>query len=88
MGIGDRIITAVLYATAAFFIPGFVSCAGLTFRVRNSQDGQAAMGAAFGGFYIALLAALITFVVSFVRSSPSRSIKKTTAEKINTDTQR
>jgi hypothetical protein len=78
---GNRIVTAILYGAAAFFISGFVSCAGLTFLVRNSHDGQAGMGAAFGGFYIACVAALIAFVVSLVRSSPSRMLRNATANK-------
>jgi hypothetical protein len=55
----------------AFFLAAITSCAGLTWMVRNSNDGQAGMGAAFGGFYIGCLAAIVTFVLSLKRNSPS-----------------
>ena len=71
----DRVAGAVLHAMAAFAIAGLVSCFGLTLLVSASHDGQAGMGAAFGGFYLGCLAALITFVASLVRSSPSRRAK-------------
>jgi hypothetical protein len=72
MGMSERIATAILRAFAAFAITGIIGCAGLTFLVRNSHDGQAGMGAFFGGLYAACLALVITLIVSFVRSSPHR----------------
>jgi hypothetical protein len=68
-----RIETARLHAAAAFLIAGLSSCVGFTIAVSHVQDGQAGMGAAFGAFYMACLAAIITFIVSMVRSSPSRN---------------
>jgi 1,4-dihydroxy-2-naphthoate octaprenyltransferase len=70
--LGDRVWVAFWKAVLAFFISFVASCAALTYSVRNSHDGQAGMGAAFGGFYAGVLVAVITFVVSMVRSSPSR----------------
>jgi hypothetical protein len=67
-----RFLKAVGQAVIAFFIGGITSCAVFTFMVRNSPDGQAGMGAAFGGFYVACIAAIVTFIISVVRSSPSR----------------
>jgi hypothetical protein len=72
-----RVFKAVLHAIGAFFIAGLSSCVLLTLAVSGSHDGQAGMGAAFGGFYIACLAAVITFIVSLVSSSPSRHLDKT-----------
>jgi O-antigen/teichoic acid export membrane protein len=70
---GIRMGKAFLRAIAAFVITGIVACNGFMFLVRNSHDGQAGMGAAFGAFYAACLAMIITFIWSLVRSSPSRS---------------
>jgi membrane associated rhomboid family serine protease len=76
----DRIATAILHAMGAFVIAGVVSCMGLMALVSNSHDGQAGMGAAFGGFYIACLAAIITLVVSLKRSSPFRRARSADGE--------
>jgi len=59
-------------AVAAFFIAGIASCVAFTLMVWNSHDGQAGMGAAFGGFYVACIAAIITFIITMIRSDPSR----------------
>jgi membrane associated rhomboid family serine protease len=67
----DRIRRAFWQAVLAFFVGTIASCGVFTFLVRNSRDGQAGMGAAFGGFYAGVLIAVITFVVAMVRSSPS-----------------
>jgi len=64
-----RLISATLRAVAAFLIACLTSCVALTWMVRNSHDGQAGMGAAFGAFYLGCIAAIVTFFVSFRRSS-------------------
>jgi membrane associated rhomboid family serine protease len=71
-----RAAVATVYAIGAFVIVCFASCEGLMYTVRNSNDGQAGMGAAFGGFYAGILAAIVTFVVSFRRNSPSNIAKR------------
>jgi hypothetical protein len=70
--LSDRIWAAFWRAVLAFFVGTIASCGVFTFLVRNSHDGQAGMGAAFGGVYAGILIAVMTFVVSMVRSSPSR----------------
>jgi hypothetical protein len=67
-----RLEKAFLHSIAAFLIAGLSSCVLLTIAVSGSHDGQAGMEAAFGGFYIAILAAISTFIVSMVRNSPNR----------------
>ena len=76
--LGDRIWVAFWLGVLAFFPAAIVTCAALTYSVRNSHDGQAGMGAAFGGFYAGILLALITFVVSMVRTSPRRQNRDST----------
>jgi hypothetical protein len=71
-----RAILAVIHPFIAFIVVPPVACAGLMYTVRNSNDGQAGMGAAFGGFYVGVLAALIAFGVSLRRSSPSYIAKR------------
>ncbi len=79
-------MSAVLQGIAAFFIAVVVSCAGLTMLVWDSNDGQAGMGAAFGGLYIGCLAGLVTFVVSLRRSSPRRRMKREYEDKLGSVT--
>jgi membrane associated rhomboid family serine protease len=59
----------MMQAIVAFFLAGFLSCAGLTWWVSDSHDGQAGMGAALGGFYVGILAAVIVFVISLRRGN-------------------
>jgi hypothetical protein len=68
----DRIGKALVQAAAAFLIGGLTACVLLNWIVRNMQDGQAGMAAAFGGFYVACLVAVVTFIVSIVRSRNCR----------------
>ncbi len=63
-----RVFNALLHGIAAFFVAGIASCALFTWMVRNSPDGQAGMGAAFGGFYVACLAGAVSFITSMVKS--------------------
>jgi predicted metal-binding membrane protein len=63
---------ATLHAAVAFFVAIPTSCFAFTWMVRNDQDGQAGMGAAFGAFYLGCTVAIVTFVISLRRSSPSR----------------
>jgi hypothetical protein len=70
-GLAGRIGIAFAQAVGIGMLSGLVGCCGIMFLVRNSSDGQAGMGAFFGGIYIALLAGLITFVTSLVRSRKS-----------------
>ena len=72
--LAERMQNAFLQSVAAFLIAGFVGCVGFNLLVRNSQDGQAGMAAAFGAFYLAGLAAVVTFVASLVRSRKSKSL--------------
>jgi membrane associated rhomboid family serine protease len=67
-----RVLKAFLHGIVAFFIAGIASCALFTWMVQNSPDGQAGMGAAFGGFYVACLAAVISFITSLVRDRRRR----------------
>jgi ABC-type transport system involved in multi-copper enzyme maturation permease subunit len=71
-----RLAGAIIHAAAAFLIAGIASCVALNLAVSNSHDGQAGMAAGLTGFYASCLAAIITFVVSLVRSSPSRRAGK------------
>lgn len=50
--LSDRIWTALWQAFATTLLVALVGCVAFTFAVRNSQDGQAGMGAAFGGIYL------------------------------------
>jgi hypothetical protein len=68
-------VKCFLMAIAAFFVAGVTSCAAFTLMVWNSHDGQAGMGAAFGGFFIACTTSVVTFIVTMVRSDPSRKRK-------------
>jgi hypothetical protein len=72
MNIWGRLEQAFWRSIGAFFIGGLTSCVALTIAVSGSHDGQAGMGAAFGGFYVACIASIITFIVSMRRSSPNR----------------
>jgi O-antigen/teichoic acid export membrane protein len=72
LNIWGRLEQAFLRAVAAFFIAGITSCVAFTMAVSGSHDGQAGMGAAFGGFYAACIASIVTFIVSMRRSSPNR----------------
>jgi hypothetical protein len=69
-----RFLRSFGYAVAAFFIAGVTSCAVIFFMVLNSSkdDGQGGLAAPVGGFFVARIAAVVTFIVSVVRGSPSR----------------
>jgi Zn-dependent protease with chaperone function len=69
----NRFLKAVLQAVLAFFLAGITSCVALTIAVSDSHDGQAGMGAALGGFYIAFIAAILTLFISLWRSSPYKN---------------
>ena len=64
-----RVLKAVSYAIGAFFVAGLGSCMAFTVAVSGSRDGQAGMGAAFGGFYVGCIAMVVTFIVSLVKGS-------------------
>ena len=64
-----RVLKAVSYAIGAFFVAGLGSCMAFTVAVSGTHDGQAGMGAAFGGFYVGCIAMIVTFIVSLVKSS-------------------
>jgi hypothetical protein len=64
-----RVVKAVLHAMGAFLVAGLGSCIAFTAAVSGSHDGQAGMGAAFGGFYVGCIAMIVTFIVSLVKSS-------------------
>ena len=63
------VLKAVSYAIGAFFVAGLGSCIAFTAAVSGSHDGQAGMGAAFGGFYVGCIAMVVTFIVSLVKGS-------------------
>ena len=75
----NRIAEAAVVAIGAGAIVSVVSCLGFTELILRSDshdhDGQTGMAAMFGGFYVGCVAALITFIVSLRRSSPSRRAK-------------
>jgi len=68
----NRMATALLWAIGALFVAGIPAGCIFTRMVGNDPDGQAGMGAAAGGFYVGCVAAIVTFIVSLRRSSPSR----------------
>jgi hypothetical protein len=70
------LLRASLSALAALFIAGIGGCVLLTVAVWNSPDGQAGMAAMLGGFYAACAAAIVTFVVSLVRSNKRNNTTK------------
>lgn len=64
-----RVLKAILHAFGAFFVAGLGSCMAFTVGLSGSHDGQAGMGAAFGGFYVGCIAMIVTFIVSLMKSS-------------------
>src|ERR1700678_2753414 len=61
------VLLGMLKALGVFFPVAMLTCAALTWTVRDSHDGQAGMGAAFGGLYLGAIAGLVTFVISLRR---------------------
>ena len=58
----ERFFEAAGYGIAAFFVLMIGGCGLLMIPVRNSSDGQAGMGAAFGGLYLGAIGGLLTFL--------------------------
>ena len=71
--LSDRLWTATWHAVAAFVIAGVVACDAFTglLVITNPKDGQAGVGIIFVVPAAGVIAAVITFVVSLVRSHRS-----------------
>jgi hypothetical protein len=71
-----RLVSATVRAIAAFVVAGYASFFALMWTAGSDHDGQAGIGAAVGGFFLACIAAIITFIVSIRRSSDRTSASK------------